>query len=78
MFDEVYDGTNIHGGDNTTGGTTTGGGEGDGTYGVGSDGQKSYDSGQGFGVNATTGGPVSNKTGRGRTDYMNGGLASIL
>tara|TARA_R110000824_G_scaffold99237_1_gene236422 strand:+ start:136 stop:1212 length:1077 start_codon:yes stop_codon:yes gene_type:complete len=54
------------------------GGGGDGTYGLGSDGQKSYDSGQGFGINATTGGPVSNKTGRGRTDYKHGGLASIL
>ena len=47
-------------------------------YGLGSDGQQSYDFGQGFGVGATTGGPVSNKTGRGRTDYMYGGLASIL
>ena len=55
-----------------------GGGGGDGTYGVGSDGQKSYDSGQGFGISATTGGPVSNRTGRGRTGYKKGGLASIL
>ena len=47
-------------------------------YGLGSDGKQSYDSGQGFGTNATTGGPVSNKTGRGRTDYMNGGLADML
>jgi len=47
-------------------------------YGLGSDGNQSYDSGQGFGTNATTGGPVSNKTGRGRTDYFYGGLASIL
>jgi hypothetical protein len=47
-------------------------------YGLGSDGQQSYDSGQGFGTNATTGGPVSNKTGRGRTDYMDGGLADML
>ena len=47
-------------------------------YGLGSDGKQSYDSGQGFGSNATTGGPVSNKTGRGRTDYKHGGLASIL
>ena len=30
-----------------------GGGGGDGNYGVGSDGQNSYDSGQGFGINAT-------------------------
>jgi len=65
----------------TVTGTTkpgTGGGGGDGNYGVGSDGQKSFDSGQGFGINATTGGPVSNKTGRGRTDYTLGGLARML
>jgi hypothetical protein len=65
----------------TVTGTTkpgTGGGGGDGTFGVGSDGQKSFDSGQGFGINATTGGPVSNKTGRGRTDYTLGGLARML
>ena len=50
------------------------GGGGDGTFGTGSDGQKSYSSpGDTFGTNATTGGPVSNKTGRGRTDYMKGG-----
>ena len=42
-------------------------------YGLGADGKQSYDSGQGFGTNATSGGPVSNKTGRGRTDYMEGG-----
>ena len=42
-------------------------------YGLGSDGQQSFDSGQGFGTNATTGGPVSNRTGRGRTDYDDGG-----
>jgi len=47
-------------------------------YGLGSDGRQSFDSGQGFGINATTGGPVSNRTGRGRTDYMNGGLADML
>jgi hypothetical protein len=47
-------------------------------YGLGSDGQQSYDSGQGFGTNATTGGPVSNRTGRGRTDYMDGGLADLV
>jgi len=65
----------------TVTGTTkpgTGGGGGDGTFGVGSDGQKSFDSGQGFGINATTGGPVSNKTGKGRTDYTLGGLARML
>jgi len=49
-------------------------GGGDGRYGKGSDGQQSYDSGQGFGTNATTGGPVSNRSGRGRTDYGIGGL----
>ena len=43
-------------------------------YGLGSDGQQSFDMGnQGFGTNATTGGPVSNRTGRGRTDYDDGG-----
>jgi hypothetical protein len=49
-------------------------------YGLDSSGQQSYDMGnQGFGVAAGgMGGPVSNKTGRGRTDYINGGLASIL
>ena len=47
-------------------------------YGLGSDGRQSYDSGQGFGINATTGGPVSNRTGRGRTDYKDGGLATMF
>ena len=47
-------------------------------YGLGSDGKQSYDSGQGFGVNATTGGPVSNRSGRGRTDYKDGGLATLF
>ena len=53
-------------------------------YGLGSDGQQSYsgdalgDKDQGFGINATTGGPVSNRTGRGRTDYMDGGLANLV
>ena len=47
-------------------------------YGLGSDGKQSFDSGQGFGINATTGGPVSNKTGRGRTDFMDGGLANLV
>ena len=42
-------------------------------YGLGSDGQQSFDSGQGFGINATTGGPVSNRTGKGRTGYDDGG-----
>ena len=53
-------------------------------YGRGSDGQRSYSgdaigaSGLGFGVGATTGGPVSNKTGQGRTDYSKGGLATMF
>jgi len=47
-------------------------------YGLGADGKQSYDSGQGFGTNATSGGPVSNKTGRGRTDYMEGGRAGYF
>jgi hypothetical protein len=48
-------------------------------YGLGSDGNQSYDSGnQGFGTNATSGGPVSNKTGKGRTDYMEGGRAGYF
>ena len=51
---------------------------GDGRYGRGSDGQQSYDSGQGFGTNATTGGPVSNRTGRGRTGFSEGGLATMF
>ena len=62
----------------TTKPKTGGGGGGDGTLGVGSDGKKSFDSGQGFGINATTGGPVSNKTGKGSTDYTLGGLARML
>jgi len=45
-------------------------------YGLGSDGNQSYDSGQGFGTNATSGGPVSNRTGRGRTDYKDGGATN--
>jgi len=47
-------------------------------YGLGSDGKQSFDSGQGFGINSTTGGPVSNKTGKGRTDYRYGGRASYF
>jgi len=42
-------------------------------YGRGSDGQQSYDFGQGFGWSATGSGPVSNRTGRGRTDWAQGG-----
>ena len=34
--------------------------------------------GLGFGVGATTGGPVSNRTGRGRQDYKKGGLATMF
>ena len=34
--------------------------------------------GLGFGVGATTGGPVSNRTGRGRQDYSKGGLATMF
>ena len=49
-------------------------GGGDGTFGLGTQGQKSYSSpGDTFGTNAITGGPVSNKTGGGRTDYFSGG-----
>jgi hypothetical protein len=53
-------------------------------YGRGSDGQQSYSGDAigagnlGFGVGATTGGPVSNKTGRGRQDYMDGGIVDML
>ena len=53
-------------------------------YGRGSDGQRSYsgdalgDKDLGFGIGATTGGPVSNRTGRGRQDYFKGGLASMF
>ena len=39
--------------------------------------RQSYDTGLGFGANATTGGPVSNRTGRGRTDYSQGGLVTL-
>jgi hypothetical protein len=62
-----------------TGTTKPGTGRGgDGKFGVGSDGQQSFDSGQGFGTNATTGGPVSNRSGKGRTDYRYGGRASYF
>ena len=53
-------------------------------YGLGSDNQQSYsgdalgDKDLGFGIGATTGGPVSNKTGKGRTDYMDGGLTDLV
>jgi len=51
-------------------------------YGIGSDGQQSYSGdaigapGLGFGIGATTGGPVSNRTGKGRTGYQAGGVAT--
>jgi hypothetical protein len=32
----------------------------------------------GFGIGATTGGPVSNRTGKGRQDYSKGGLATMF
>ena len=53
-------------------------------YGRGSDGQRSYSGdaigapGLGFGIGATTGGPVSNRTGRGRQDYSKGGLVTMF
>ena len=49
-------------------------------YGRGSDGQQSYSNmgTQGFGVGATTGGPVSNRTGRGRTGYDDGGRVGLF
>jgi hypothetical protein len=52
-------------------------------YGLGSDGQQSYsmdalgDKDQGFGVSATGGGPVSNRTGKGRTGYDDGGMVYL-
>jgi len=53
-------------------------GGGDGTFGLGTQGQKSYSNpGDTFGTNAITGGPVSNKTGKGRTDYFFGGRARL-
>jgi|8_EtaG_2_1085327.scaffolds.fasta_scaffold20479_2 hypothetical protein len=87
MFDKTYDGSNIHGGTTTTttDTSTDGGGydpnvHGPTDYGKGSDGQQSYDlnPGSGVGWSATGSGPVSNKTGRGRTDWVDGGLVSIL
>ena len=49
-------------------------------YGEGAGGQSYSNMGtQGFGVAAGgMGGPVSNRTGRGRTDYMDGGLADLV
>jgi hypothetical protein len=46
-------------------------------YGKDSQGNQSFDSGQGFGI-GSDGGPVSNRTGKGRTGYLSGGLADML
>ena len=46
-------------------------------YGKDSQGNQSFDSGMGFGI-GSDGGPVSNKTGRGRTGYSEGGLATMF
>ena len=46
-------------------------------YGKDSQGNQSFDSGQGFGI-GSDGGPVSNRTGRGRTGFMMGGLANLV
>ena len=46
-------------------------------YGLDSSGKQSFDSGMGFGI-GSDGGPVSNRTGRGRTGYSEGGLATMF
>jgi len=46
-------------------------------YGQDSQGNQSFDSGQGFGI-GSDGGPVSNKSGKGRTGYSEGGLATMF
>jgi len=46
-------------------------------YGQDSQGNQSFDSGQGFGI-GSDGGPVSNRTGRGRTGFSEGGLATMF
>jgi hypothetical protein len=46
-------------------------------YGKDDKGNQSFDSGMGFGI-GSDGGPVSNKTGRGRTGYMGGGLTNLV
>ncbi len=48
-------------------------------YGLGSDGQQSYDlnPGSGVGWSATGTGPVSNKTGKGREDWADGGRVGL-
>ena len=46
-------------------------------YGKDSQGNQSFDFGGGFGI-GSDGGPVSNKTGKGRTGYSEGGLATMF
>ena len=46
-------------------------------YGQDSQGNQSFDFGGGFGI-GSDGGPVSNKTGKGRTGYSEGGLATMF
>jgi hypothetical protein len=46
-------------------------------YGLDSSGKQSFDSGMGFGI-GSDGGPVSNRTGRGRTGFMMGGLTDLV
>ena len=46
-------------------------------YGRDSGGNQSFDFGGGFGI-GSDGGPVSNRTGRGRTGYSEGGLATMF
>ena len=46
-------------------------------YGRDSGGNQSFDFGGGFGI-GSSGGPVSNRTGRGRTGYVNGGIVDML
>ena len=46
-------------------------------YGRDSEGKQSFDFGGGFGI-GSDGGPVSNRTGRGRTGYMLGGLTDLV
>ena len=46
-------------------------------YGKDSQGNQSFDSGMGFGI-GSDGGPVSNRTGRGRQGYGDGGLATMF
>jgi len=46
-------------------------------YGKDSQGNQSFDSGMGFGI-GSDGGPVSNKSGKGRTGYSEGGLATMF